>query len=132
MIQKIKTLFLAGLAMMAVKSYSQSSGTITITPAITQQSNAFKGLQGQDRKIYFEQLKSLIKTESQKVCLGKGLKTFQSTIKADLLKLLGTPDVELDANNFSYDISTKKQFGRITFKTNSASQILHYSITDIL
>jgi hypothetical protein len=132
MIQKLKLLLIVSFAFLATKSNAQASGTITITPDVSLQSNTFKSLQGKDRQIYFDQLKTLIKTESQKVCLGKGLKTFQSTTKAELVKLLGTPDVEVDANNFSYNISTKKQFGRITFKTNSASQILHYSITDIL
>jgi hypothetical protein len=132
MIQKLKLLLIASFAFLATKSNAQANGTITITPAVTQQSNLFKSMQGKDRQIYFEQLKSLIKTESQKVCLNKSTKAFQATTKAELVKLLGTPDVELDANNFSYNISTKKQFGRITFKTNSTSQILHYSITDIL
>jgi alpha-amylase/alpha-mannosidase (GH57 family) len=130
MIQKLKLLLIASFAFLATKSNAQASGTIT--PAVTQQSKLFKSLQGKDRQVYFDQLKSLIKTESQKVCLSKVIKTFQATTKAELVSLLGTPDVEVDANNFSYNISTKKQFGRITFKTNSASQILHYSITDIL
>ena len=105
MIQKLKTLFIAGLAMIAVKTYSQS---ITITPAITQQSNLFKSLQGQDRKAALLPLQALFLTISKTAtCSGSSSTTFTS--RSEVYNLLGTPDAILSPNLVSYNLSSNNQ-----------------------
>lgn len=102
---KMKLLIIAGLAMISVATKAQVGATITITPAITQQSNTFKTLSGQDRKSEFLSLASLFTTKAQTTnCNGSSVITLSN--RAEVVNLFGTPDAVLSPNLISYKLST--------------------------
>jgi len=129
MTQKIKILFIAGLAMIAVKSYSQSSGTITITPIVIQQSNLFKSLQGSDRKTQFVSLESLFITKAKNTsCAGANGVTLSN--RTDVTDLLGTPDEVLSPNLVAYYLQSGNQNCKALVGIDNSDKVLFTSIND--
>ena len=92
------------VVLLSAKSFSQSGSSITISPAITAQSNAFKSLVGQDRITQFKALETLFVTiESKTTCDGTISADF--TNRTELYRLLGTPNSILSPNLVAYKLS---------------------------
>ena len=115
--------------MIAVKSYSQSSGTIAITPTVTQQSNLFKSLQGGDRKIEFLSLESLFITKAKtSTCAGATAVTLSN--RTDVTNLLGGPDEVLSPNLVAYYLKSGNQNCKALVGIDNTDRVLFTSIND--
>jgi hypothetical protein len=129
MIQKIKLLLIATFAFVAIKSNAQASGTITITAAVTQQSNLFKSLQGGDRKAEFLSLESLFITKAKTTtCAGASAVTLSN--KTDVTDLLGTPDEVLSPNLVAYYLKSGNQTCKALIGIDNSDRVLFTSIND--
>lgn len=129
MIQKIKLLLIATFALIAIKSNAQASGTITITAAVTQQSNLFKSLQGGDRKAEFLSLESLFITKAKTTtCAGASGVTLSN--KTDVTDLLGTPDEVLSPNLVAYYLKSGNQTCKALIGIDNNDRVLFTSIND--
>ena len=129
MIQKVKLLLIATLAFIAIKSNAQASGTITITSAVTQQSNLFKSLQGSDRKAAFLSLESLFITKAKTTsCAGANAVTLSN--RTDVTDLLGTPDEILSPNLVAYFLKSGNQTCKALVGIDNTDRVLFTSIND--
>jgi len=126
---QIKLLAFITLALLTVKSYSQSGNSITITPAITAQSNAFKNLAGQNRVAEFKALQALIVTKSSKVSCASGT-IGNLTTKAELYSLLGTASIILSPNLVAYSLSANNQACQVEVGIDNNGLILFTQINN--
>ncbi|MFC4230848.1 hypothetical protein ACFOW1_03025 [Parasediminibacterium paludis] len=127
---QIKLLALIILALLSVRSYSQSGNSIVITPAITAQSNAFKNLSGQNRLTEFKALQPLIITKSSKISCANTTVTDNLTTKAEVYNLLGTPSIILSPNLVAYYLSANNQSCQAVIGIDSNGLILHTHINN--
>lgn len=126
---QIKLLAFITLALLSVKSYSQSGNSITITPAITAQSNAFKNLSGQNRLTEFKALQALIITKASKAtCNGTPVTDF--TTKSEVISLLGSPNETLSPNLIAYNLSASNQACQVTVGIDNNGLILFTQINN--
>jgi hypothetical protein len=129
MIQKLKLLLIASLAFLATKSNAQVSGTITITPALIQHSNAFKSLQGSDRKSEFMFLDDFFITKAKTTsCAGTSSVTLSN--RADVTNLFGTPDEVLSPNLVAYYLKSGSQTCKALVGIDNSNQVLFTSINN--
>lgn len=123
---QIKLVVFFALALFSVKSYSQS---ITITPAITQQSNVFKSLSGQDRKAEFLPLQALFTTIASSVhCSGSSAVTIST--RTEMIDLFGTPDAVLSPNLVSYNLSTGSSSCRAEIGIDNSNKVIFITINN--
>jgi len=126
---QFKLLAIITLALLSVKSYSQSGNSITITPAITAQSNAFKNLVGQNRVTEFKALQGLIITKaSQASCTTSTSINF--TTKSEVISLLGAPNMNLSPNLIAYNLSASNQACQAVFGVDNNGLILLIQINN--
>lgn len=123
---QIKLLAFLALVLLSSKSYSQS---ITITPAITQQSNTFKNLAGQDRKAAFQPLQQLFVTVGKNnTCAGVAAITFSD--RAEVLNLLGTPNAVLSPNLVVYNLGSGSNTCRVEVGIDNGNRVLFIVINN--
>ena len=122
-------LLIATFAFIAIKSNAQASGTITITPAVAQQSNTFKSLQGSDRKSEFLLLQSLFITAGKtSSCTGTSGATLSN--RTDVTDLLGTPDAVLSPNLVAYYLKSGSQTCKALVGIDNNNNVLFTSINN--
>lgn len=125
----MKLLIIAGLAIISVATRAQVGATITITPAIIQQSNTFKSLVGQDRKSEFQALASLFTTKAQTTnCSGNSLLSLSN--RAEVLNLFGTPTSVLSPNLIAYNLSTGSSSCQAEIGIDNSNNVLFITINN--
>lgn len=123
---QIKLLAFLALALLSIKSYSQS---ITITPAITQQSNTFKALSGSDRKTEFLSLQALFTTvASSTTCSGSTGATIST--RTEVTDLFGTPSEVLSPNLIAYNLSTNGSSCRAEIGIDNSNRVIFITINN--
>lgn len=126
---KVKLLLIAMLAMITVATKAQVGSTITITPAITQLSNTFKALTGQDRKTEFMNLQSLFTTVANTTdCTGSSGATVSN--RAEAINLFGTPDEVLSPNLIAYNLGNGGSGCRAEIGIDSNDRIIFIIINN--
>ena len=123
---QIKLLALIALALLSIKSYSQS---ITFTPAVIQQSNTFKSLVGQDRKTDFQNLQSLIVSQANTRYLSNA-SSITLTTETEIITLLGQPDSYLSPTVLVYNLKTNGNSCKASVTIDATGQVLYTSIYD--
>lgn len=126
---QIKLLAFIILALLSVKSYGQNGHSITITPAITAQSNAFKNLSGQNRLTEFKALQGLIVTKASQASCTTSTST-NLTTKNEVISLLGTPSMTLSPNLIAYNLSSTNQACQAVFGVDNNGLILLIQINN--
>lgn len=123
---QIKMLAFLALALLSTKSYSQS---ITITPAITQQSNVFKGLVGSDRKAEFLSLQALFTTvASATTCSGSSGATIST--RTEVTDLFGTPSEVLSPNLIAYNLGAGSSSCRAEIGIDNSNRVIFITINN--
>lgn len=126
---QIKLLAFITLALLSVKSYCQSGNSITTTPAITAQSNAFKNLSGQNRLAEFKALqKNIIIYDgghSQAVAMGFGYSS-----KSSITNLLGTPDKITEGGFWIYMLKNNPTNCKVVLGFDKTAQVIFCTIKD--
>lgn len=126
---QIKLLAFVTLALLSVKSYSQSGNSISITPAITAQSNAFKNLAGQNRVAEFKALqKNIIMNDGahqQAIAMG-----FSFSTKTSITNLFGTPDKVTDGGFWVYMLNHNQSTCKVVFGFDKTAQVIFCTIKD--
>ena len=125
----MKLLIVAGFAMISLVAQSQVGSTITITPTITQQSIAFKNLQGQDRKAEFLPLQALFITKAQTTtCNGSSGVTLSN--RAEVNNLFGNPDEILSPNLVAYNLGSGSSACRAEIGIDANNNVLFITINN--
>ena len=122
-------LMIASLAFITVKTNAQASGTITITPAVTQLSNLFKSLQGGDRKSEFMLLDDVFITKAKiTTCAGSSATALSN--RTDVTDLFGTPDEILSPNLVAYYLKSGTQTCKALVGIDNNDKVLFTSVND--
>lgn len=129
MVTKIKLLIIAGLAIISVATKAQVGATITITPALTQQSNTFKSLAGQDRKSEFQALASLFTTKAQTTNCNGSTTTVLSN-RAEVVNLFGTPSSVLSPNLIAYNLGNGSSNCQAEIGIDNSNNVLFITINN--
>lgn len=113
--------------LLSIKGFSQSGNSITITPEIEAQSNAFKSLTGKDRLAQFKTLqKNIIVNDGarhQTIEMGLGYST-----KPSIASLLGTPDKISEGGFWEYLLKNNASSCKVVFGFDKAAQVIFYTI----
>ena len=115
--------------MAVFQSYGQAkSESLKIAPAITEQSNLFKQMNGKERKEIFLKLQPTLITRVKTTSIENSIPTQTLTTRSEVYALLGQPDEILSPNLVAYKLSGKEQGCRAMVGIDKENNVIFSNI----